>query len=270
MRAENSGGYANARLAELYDQVPAYVSREDVALFVEEAVASGGPVLELGCGTGRVLLPTARAGVAITGLDLSQAMLGALRRKLAQEPAEVQARVRLVHGDMCEFDLGQRFACVTIPFRPFQHLITVAEQMACLRSANRHLARGGRLVLDLFHPDLAKLADPGQGRETQDFADAPLPGGGRVSRTHRFAATHRAEQYNDVEMIYHVTGPDGRTERIVHTFPFRYVFRYEMEHLLARCGFRVAELFGDFDLSPFADDSPQMIFVAEKCAEAPC
>ena len=76
-------------------------------------------------------------------------------------------------------------------------------------------------------------------------------------------AFHRAEQRNDVEMIYHVTYGDGRTERLPFAFTFRYFFRYEVEHLLARCRFRVIELFGDFDRSLLRDDSPEMIFVAE-------
>jgi SAM-dependent methyltransferase len=267
MKARNSGGYVDDRLAWLYDQVPSYVSREDVEFFVGEAVACGGPVLEMGCGTGRVLLPIARAGIEITGLDLSEAMLGRLRSKLAAEPEEVQRRVRLVHGDMCGFDLGRRFALITIPFRPFQHLITVEEQMACLGCARRHLAEGGRLVFDVFNPDLGKLADPARLAEAEDFAGAKLSDGRTARRTHRFAATHRAEQYNDIEMVYYLTDAEGRTERVVHGFPFRTVFRYEMEHLLARCGFRVAQFFGNFDRSPFTDASPQMIFVAEKHEE---
>jgi hypothetical protein len=87
-----------------------------------------------------------------------------------------------------------------------------------------------------------------------------------LKRTHRLAALHRAEQYNDIEMIHYVTHPDGHTERLVQAFPFRYFFRYEVEHLLARCGLKVIELFGSFDRSPLEDNSPEMIFVAEKQA----
>ena len=90
-----------------------------------------------------------------------------------------------------------------------------------------------------------------------------------MRRTHRLKALHRAEQVNDVEMIFYVTYPDGHTERLVQAFPFRYFFRYEVEHLLARCGFRVVELLGGFDRSPLDDNSPEMIFVAEKCEHLP-
>ncbi len=71
---------------------------------------------------------------------------------------------------------------------------------------------------------------------------------------------------NDVELIYYVTHADGRTERLVHAFTIRYFFRYEVEHLLARCGFRVAALYGDYERSPLRDDSPDMLFVVEKIA----
>ena len=81
-------------------------------------------------------------------------------------------------------------------------------------------------------------------------------------KRNKVTAFHRAGQRNDVEMIYNVMHQDGRQERLVMAFPLRYFFRYEVEHLLARCGFRVQEIFGDFDRSPLRDNSPEMIFVA--------
>src|SRR5438477_11680224 len=116
-----------ASIAELYDYVTPYRDRQDVQFYVEAAKQAGGPVLELGCGTGRVLIPTARAGVEITGLDASRHMLGACRERLEREPAEVRSRVQLVEGDIREFRFPRSFRLVTIPFRPFQHLTTVDE-----------------------------------------------------------------------------------------------------------------------------------------------
>lgn len=167
---------------------------------------------------------------------------------------------------MTSFDLGKTFRLILIPFRPFQHLQTVDEQMACLRAAHRHLEPGGRLVVDLFHPDPRRLHDPACTKESPLHEEVKLPDGRRVRLAERVAAFRRSEQVNDVELIYYVTHPDGRTERLVHAFPVRYFFRYEVEHLLARCGFRVADLFGNFDHSPITNDSPEMLFVAEKVA----
>lgn len=214
-----------------------------------------------------MLIPTAGAGCQIVGLDLSPYMLARCREKLARQPREVQERVLLIQGNMADFKLAKTFALVTTPFRPFQHLVSGEEQLACLDCVNRHLGKGGRLILDVFNLNPARLSGPVPTEEKEDFADIPLPGGRKLRRTNRITAFRRAEQINVVELILYVTHPDGRTERLVQAFPMRYFFRYEIEHLLARAGFRVLELFGDFDQSPYSNESPEMIFVAEKAEE---
>src|SRR5919108_950359 len=105
--AEGSEEYAF--IADLYDYVVPYRTRPDINFFVEAAQASGGPVLELGCGTGRILIPTARAGVEIVGLDASRLMLSECRKKLSRESDDVRSRVDLVRGDMRQFALGRQF-----------------------------------------------------------------------------------------------------------------------------------------------------------------
>lgn len=259
------GGYEDEPvLAELYDLVPAYAERCDRDFYLRCSMKAGGKILELGCGTGRILLPIAEAGCRITGVDLSKHMLARCRQKLQLKPIDVQERVQLVQGNMTDFDLGDEFHLTIIPFRAFQHLIDSDDQLSCLRQINRHLVMQGKLIFDVFQVNLKFLNDPRITEETEDLAEYELADGRRLRRNHRIAAFHRAEQYNDVEMIYYLTKTDGTTERIVQAFPFRYFFRYEIEHLLARCGFRVVDLFGDFDRSPLTDESPEMIFVAEK------
>jgi len=121
------------------------------------------------------------------------------------------------------------------------------------------------LVFDVFHPFLPRLIPSEEYMaEKEDFPETELSDGRRLRRTNRITAYHRDEQYNDIELIYYVSYTDGRTERLVESFPMRYYFRYEMEHLLELCGFRVVELFGDFDSSEYSGDSPEMIFVVEK------
>jgi len=253
-------------VADYYDYAPMVAGRRDVELYLDYARQQGTPVLELGCGTGRVTLALARAGLAITGLDLAERMLARCRAKLAAEPPEVRERVRLVQGDMSAFDLRGTFRLIIIPFRPFQHLLGVERQIACLRCAAAHLVPGGKLIVDFFQTDPRQMHDTEFLNERFPFPEVTLPDGGRMKIGERTVAFHRAEQVNDVEMIYYVTHPDGRTERNVFAFSVRFFFRYEVEHLLARCRFGVAELFGSFDRSPLRDDSPEMIFVAEKLA----
>jgi SAM-dependent methyltransferase len=251
--------------AEYYDYVPVYAGRTDVSFWVDAARESRGPVLELGCGTGRVLLPTARAGIDITGLDASPRMLAVLRQRLASDSPEAQARVRLVEGDMRSFDLRERFALVTIPFRPFQHLITVEDQMACLASIRRHLEPGGRLILDLFNPSLSALVDDSRSQEQAPEPEVVMPDDRRFYRTWRRVDIDLFNQVQQIEMYYYVTHPDGRQERAVHAFPMRWLHRFEAEHLLARCGFEVEHLYAGYDKSEYGSTYPgDLIFVARR------
>ena len=251
-------------IAELYDHVGLYRDRPDLEFYLDAAREAGSPVLEIGCGTGRVLIPTARAGIEIAGLDLSPSMLGVCRQRLLAEPDPVRARVELVEGDMRRFDLRRSFNLVTIPFRPFQHLVSVEDQLACLDSIRRHLVPGGTLILDLFNPSLEALVRP-PGVEAEDTPETLLPDGRRLSRSFRIVSQDRAAQANQVELIYQVTHPGGRTERLVHGFTMRYLFRYEAEHLLVRAGFEIAALYGGYDRSRFGVTYPgELIFVARK------
>src|SRR3954467_5004750 len=129
----------------------------DAAFYRALAQESGGPVLELGCGTGRVLLPIAALGIACVGVDASPAMLAALRAK--NPPSNLE----LVEARMETFDLGgRRFRLVTSPFRAFLHLLDVEAQLAAPADLRRHLAPGGAVALDVFDPKLAWLAAPAE------------------------------------------------------------------------------------------------------------
>lgn len=265
----SASGYEEyAFIADLYDYVVPYRERPDVDFYVDAAVESGGAVLEVGCGTGRVLIPTARAGVEIVGLDLSAHMLEVCRERLAHEPEEVRSKAKLVQGDMRAFELGRTFRLATIPFRPFQHLMTVEEQLACLGSIRRHLAVGGRLVFDLFNPSLEALTRDNLGEEIGDEPEFSAPDGRKVVRRSRIVSRDYFNQVNHVELIYYVTHPDGREERLVHAFPMRYLFRFEAEHLLKRSGFEVEHLYADYDGNPYGSTYPgDLIFVAKKTSE---
>lgn len=250
--------------AQLYDHVVPYRDRPDVAFYVEQATRSGGPVLELGCGTGRILIPTARAGVEIVGLDAAESMLAVCQARLSDEPESVRSRVTLMGGDMRDFDLGQSFSLVTMPFRSFQHVLTVDEQLSCLSCVRQHLADGGLFVFDVFNPSLAALTSPDLGQEVSEEPEFTLPDGSRVTRRYRVTSRDYFHQTNAIELIYYVTCPDGGEERIVHGFLMRYVFRYELEHLLVRSGFKLRKLYSDFDRQPYGATYPgDLVAIAE-------
>jgi SAM-dependent methyltransferase len=258
----NSAVY-DSFIADYYDASPVVAGRtQDIVFYRSAAREYGDPVLELGCGTGRVTRALAEDGYRVTGLDNSERMLERATQKRAALATEARERVHFVQGDMTGFNVGEKFRLIVIPFRPFQHLIEVHQQVNCLICVRKHLAPRGRLIVDFFQTDARRMHDP-MFNEEQFVAEYEMSGGRRVRLTERVVAFHRSEQRNDVEMIYGVTHPGGRTERLVLAWTLRYFFRYEVEHLLARCGFRVNMVYGNFDRSPLQDDSPEMIFVAE-------
>jgi SAM-dependent methyltransferase len=222
-------------------------------------------VLEAGCGTGRILIPTARAGVEITGLDASPAMLSVCRDRLEREPADVRARVTLVEADMRSFDIGGEFALATAPFRSFQHIVDTEEQVAALRSIHAHLVDGGMFILDLFNPDLKRLTDEAYLSYQEVEPEFTMPDGRKVVRVGRNLSRNLLDQTVEVEMAHHVTHPDGREETLTDHFRLRYFFRFEIEHLLARAGFAVERIYADYDKSPFGSKEPgELLFIARK------
>ncbi|WP_010586892.1 class I SAM-dependent methyltransferase [Schlesneria paludicola] len=251
--------------AGVYDFVVDYRSRPDVPFFVEGAESSPGKILELGCGTGRVLIPVARAGCSIVGLDQSTEMLAVCKQKLRREPTDVQSRVSLIQGDMRTFELADRFSLIMFPFRPFQHLVEIDEQLTCLACARRHLNDDGRLVLDVFNPSLTSLTRDNLGRIEVAGPEFHLPDGRHVIHLERIVARDLIKQILSIELIYDVINAKGDTQRVVHAFEMRYFFRYELEHLFARAGFAIEATYGDYHYHPFsATHSNDMVFVLRK------
>lgn len=242
----------------LYDHVPLYRERTDVGFYVEEASAVRGPVLEIGCGTGRILLPIARAGTTIVGLDGSTQMLERCREHLAREPAEVRQRVTLHQRDMQDVDLGITFPLIIAPFRVFQHLTTIEAQLRFLATVMRHLTPGGRFVFDVFNPRFAVLVGA-DGVEREDTPETRLPDGRTFHRSYRIARVRWVDQVSESELIYYVDGT-----RYVQAFEMRWFLPAELQHLLVRAGFRVRQVYGDFARGPLVDGAPEQVAVAEQ------
>jgi hypothetical protein len=167
---------------------------------------------------------------------------------------------------MRSFNLGKQFALVTITFGPFNNLLYAEEQIDCLNCINKHLNDNGVLVFDVFYPDLEEIPAGEKGLEIFT-ADTPfeMPDGRSVIWSLRFASVDYNQQIIQEELIYDIRYPDGREERIVYPSPLRYFFRYEVEHLLARTGFRTESVYADFDKAPFGSRYPsELVFKARK------
>ncbi len=223
-----------------------------------KATKDGRTVLELACGTGRVAIRLAEAGATIVGLDLSEAMLEVARTR--------NAGVRWVLGDMRSFDLGETFGLVIIPGHAFQNLTEADDQAACLASIRQHLDPGGRLVVHLDRPDIAWLGDIASGKsgvfEAAGEFDHPRTGW-RI-RTLQAWSYEPLTETAISETVWEAIDEDGRVTERWETGPVRIrcVFRYEMEHLLARAGFDIETVFGDFAGGDLTDESTEMIWIA--------
>lgn len=244
--------YADGRL---YDRLfPG--SDQAIGFYRAEADRQGGSVLELGCGTGQKLIPIASDGHPCVGLELSPAMLAAARRKADAAGVDVE----WAPGDMREVDLGRTFDLVLIAANSLLHLHEIPDLVACLRSVRRHLAPGGRLVLDVFNPSVRLLAAADGVRRSRDalsFVD-PERGAVRVDVAETYDAA--AQVTRGTWFFSTDTEPDFR----VAPLEMRSIFPQELPLLLALGGLHVVERFGDWSQAPFTPDAALQVVVGER------
>jgi ubiquinone/menaquinone biosynthesis C-methylase UbiE len=228
------------------------------------ARSAGGAVLELACGTGRVAIRLARDGVRVVGLDISPAMIEVARKK-----SSGLGTVRWVEGDMRSFELGEAFDLVLVPGHSFQVLNTPQDQLACLESIKRHLNPAGELVVHLDHMNRENVRWLGglctdQGGVFKAAEEFLHPQTGGQVRALRAWSYEPATQSATAQTVWEEMDGDGQVVRRVERRPVRLhcVFRLEMEHLLARAGFEIAAVYGDFYRQELVDESPDMIWVA--------
>ena len=226
-----------------------------------QARSRGGAVLEVACGTGRVAMHLLRDGVRLVGLDLSPEMLDVARKKSAGFPA-----VRWVEADMRAFDLGEAFELVIIPGQAFHNLTTIGDQVACLSCIKRHLAPSGTFVLHLDHQDVRWLGDlrRDKGGVFETAEQFQHPETGRQVRTLRAWSYEPSTQTAIAHTVWEELGADGHVVSRREMGPYRLhcYFRFEVEHLLARSGFAVEALYGDFLRGELRDDSSEMVWMA--------
>jgi SAM-dependent methyltransferase len=228
-----------------------------VDFYVELARQARGPVLEIACGTGRILLPSLQAGADVDGLDLYEPMLDRLRKKAAA----LGLAPRLYRADMSDFHLPRRYALITITFNAFIHNLTQETQIRCLERCREHLAPGGMLVFDTFFPAHGIIGAPENTRvlelETRDpRTGLPLC----MYDTRTFDRVEQIQQsVNELETI----GPDGAITLLHRScFRTRYIYKAEMALLLRVAGFQRWEIAGGFDRRPLTQETDGMVVFA--------
>jgi SAM-dependent methyltransferase len=267
VRAEQP--WADAQLAGLYD---AFVFEADLPLYLDLARRQGQRVLEIACGSGRVLVPLARAGFDVVGIDVSPHMLALARAKLDDHPngdpsATVNHRqkvdARLIEADMRDFRLDAAdFDLAIVAVKSFAYLTEPDDQLRCLQSIQAYLRPGGLLAIDFMHP-LPEWVAAATGSMRDDLVQRVPERGFTLSRTESVVSTDLARQVRVIRSAYEVIDDSGSmvTKRFVE-WPYRWTYRFEAEHLLERAGFRVEAVFGGYQREPFTSRSAAMVFLA--------
>ncbi len=246
-------------IAPFYDIEHAHFT-EDLDLYRDYAEVHGpyGPILELACGSGRLLLPLAREGYELTGVDSSARMLALARQQ--SEQAGVNSHVTLVQQDIRTLHLEQRFRLAFVALGSFAHIATRKEQQQTLAALRAHLATGGLFILDISNADArymeglsGQLLHQGTWHYPGDTLLTHFVSPASSTSGHLLELTHFYDQYRQ-------GGPLTRTVIATHLYLFE---RSETELLLEQAGFAIKDVYGNYDLSPFENSSPRMIFIAE-------
>ena len=231
--------------------------RADVTFYRELARKRGGPVLDLGCGSGRVTVPLARDGHVVHGLDQSEAMLSRLRARIAQLPAAAAQRITASTGDLCTFDVPGRYPLAIAAFNVLEHLYTRGELHACLQRVAAALAPGGVFAFDVQMPDLAWLIrDPTKRWAKTRFTEPT------TRRAMFYSTNHDYDPVGQIANIRIYYDPvDGKGPARIVKLSQRKYFPAELEALVAHAGFRVAERYGDFAWQPLVDGAESQVLI---------
>jgi SAM-dependent methyltransferase len=243
----------------IYDHLHEFLT-EDVSLYRDVLADCKRGVLELGCGTGRVLLPLVQEGFTLTGIDVSVSALEVTRRKLAELDEPVRRRCRLFRADMRTFNLDRKFAAAIIPFNTFLYMHTQQDQLACLRRIHEHLEPGGTLVIDVFNPrPVQKSRQPGQlFHELSRYLDE------KQTILSYFSSYVLSDGLFYWSRFFEEIDPAGRVEKHFLMMVIKCVYEDELRQLAEQSGFEVEAVWGDYGRNPATADSPNLIFRLRK------
>lgn len=233
---------------------------DDLPVLEAYAARTGGPILELGCGTGRALIPLAQAGYTVTGVDLSPAMLQRARAKA--DASGAAQRITLLAGDYGVVALGGPYKFAFSVMNTFLHLPNQAAQIQALRHWRGHLAPRGLLLIDILHPDVATLAGlDGRLELVRTWTD---PQSGHTIVKFLARTVDLAEQILHIHHVYDEINSDGHVQRTIAPYELRYLWRFEAELLLEKAGYAIEAIYGDWNMGAFESASERLILVAKR------
>ncbi len=223
----------------------------DIPFYKSQVEKYGDPVLELGCGTGRITIPIAEEGHEIIGLDISDKLLKRAKEKIDKEDLDI----KWIKGDMRDFSLNKKFKMIFIPFNSIHHILTLDDMEKVLENVREHLKPDGRFIVEFFNPDLNILnRDPAEEHEVTEY-EGPK---GEVKVTES-TDYERAKQLMHLSWFY-----DSNQEKEEKEWTIRIWFPKEVDAILKYNEFKIEHKYGDFDESPMTNNSAQQILVCKK------
>ena len=249
------------RWSEIYDQVYADVL-EDIDFYLRQSKLANGPILELGCGTGRITMPILDEGFDITGLDSSISMIQVLRNKALVNNKSTTGI--FVIGDMVQVGklFARKFKLVIVPYRGFQSLLTISEQEQCLIQLGNILDQEHKVIINLFTPSSQIFdQDPGKMYKVKEIE---YPASEVTLSVWHRTKVCVSEQTLKVEIKVEKSANGFIYDTRYAPFSLRYIYPQEAQYLFRYCGYEVIDLMGDYAGSPYDDSSQDMIWTIRK------
>jgi SAM-dependent methyltransferase len=245
--------YYNKVLVNFYDVFNADYNA-DKKFYLDKILNAGGRVLEIGCGTGRIFCDALKQGADIYGIDQSELMLSKLKEKI-----EVSEHYRVQVIDALEYYSEKKFKLIIAPFRMFMHLLTVEDQLKFLKNVYENLTGNGEFIFSVFNPDLNRIQTGD--KETLRFEGEYSPG-----RILKFYDSSKPDLLNQCQ---HVTfrfewDAGGKMMEDKFSFPMRYCFRFEIQHLVERAGFKLVNMYRDFDYNELNGEIKEYVVICRK------
>lgn len=246
-------------IAELYD-LEHDTFDDDIDIFLNFAQVVGDPILDMGCGSGRLMVPLAEAGFHVTGVDSSRPMLDRAVQRFARH--DIDDMVTLVEEELRDIDQapGGSFGLVICSLNSLMHLTTPEEQRAALEAAHRALDPKGQLIIDIMNPSIEQLTHLFSGPQLEN--SWVQDDGSTVDKwSHRKMSDQ--SQVLDTLLWYDWTYPDGQVTRTRASFPLRYIHASELALMLELSGFVEPIFYGSYDLDPYGHESERLLVTAE-------
>lgn len=248
-----------AKEADVYDQMGdfydlVYSEAFDSDFYLKEAKKTGGKVLELGCGTGRISIKLARNGIKVTGLDMSDKMLELLKWNAMEAGVDVKTHL----GDMRDFRIGDKFGLAIFPYRSFLHILSASDREKTISNVYKHLKKGGRIALHIYQPSQGELDCTGEFHKIDE--NTAVKEGKKY--TLRWFLRYHPENGTADYIILVLDKDENEREKFEMTISF--VTVNELKDILEKTGFKNIKAYCGFDYEDYDTMCQEVMVVAEK------